>query len=227
MLWGIMNLTTTIKRFGFTLAEVLIVIGIIGIVANMTIPTLIDNVQEQSNIIVFKRVYSDINSVIKDIIAENGTESLAGVITQDDDTFTIAFKKYLAVDKICGAGATNGICFHSNSGWRHLNKTAIDGTAIEHEVHDSQGVVLTNGVIMKWCTRSTCTPGSPECMFLFVDVNGFKGPNIVGKDIFAMRASDIALFPLGTKGDGFENSCNKSDTGYGCSAQALLNGTLP
>jgi len=86
--------TANIKKLGFTLAEVLIVLGIIGIVANMTIPTLIQNVQAEEYITTYKRVYSDISSVVKDIIDENGMGSLAGVLTDSDDTFTTAFKQY-------------------------------------------------------------------------------------------------------------------------------------
>lgn len=36
-------------KFGFTLAEVLITLGIIGIVAAMTIPTLLQNNYEKTN----------------------------------------------------------------------------------------------------------------------------------------------------------------------------------
>lgn len=52
-------------KFGFTLAEVLITLGIIGIVAAMTIPTLIQNQQKRKMEAVLKEDYSIIQQVMK------------------------------------------------------------------------------------------------------------------------------------------------------------------
>src|SRR5574344_1050038 len=52
------------KRAGFTLAEVLIVLGIIGVVASFCIPTLIQKVQHQEIETKLKKFYSDVNQAI-------------------------------------------------------------------------------------------------------------------------------------------------------------------
>ena len=52
------------KLFAFTLAEVLIVIGIIGIIAETTIPTLIDNTNKQVAVTQIKKITSIINNDI-------------------------------------------------------------------------------------------------------------------------------------------------------------------
>ena len=52
------NLT---KSSGFTLAEVLVTLGIIGVVAAMTIPTLMQNYQRQSYVTQLKKVYNELN----------------------------------------------------------------------------------------------------------------------------------------------------------------------
>ena len=49
------------KRFGFTLAEVLITLGIIGVVAAMTIPTLISNTNSAKFRSQFKKTLSTVN----------------------------------------------------------------------------------------------------------------------------------------------------------------------
>ncbi|DAA93072.1 TPA: hypothetical protein CPT93_05680, partial [Candidatus Gastranaerophilales bacterium HUM_7] len=49
------------KRFGFTLAEVLITLGIIGVVAAMTIPTLISNTNGAKFRSQFKKTLSTLN----------------------------------------------------------------------------------------------------------------------------------------------------------------------
>ena len=45
------------KLFGFTLAETLITIGIIGVVAALTIPSIIQNYQEKTTIVKLKKHY--------------------------------------------------------------------------------------------------------------------------------------------------------------------------
>ena len=66
------NLLPTKARFGFTLAEVLITLGIIGVVAAMTIPTLMSTFAKQRTETQLKTFYSRINQTIKMSIADNG-----------------------------------------------------------------------------------------------------------------------------------------------------------
>lgn len=58
---------------GFTLAEVLITLGIIGIVAAMTMPSLISNYKNKAIDAQFKRVYSNIYNAMKMIESRDGT----------------------------------------------------------------------------------------------------------------------------------------------------------
>lgn len=58
---------------GFTLAEVLITLGIIGVVAAMTMPTLINNINNKQNIAALKKAYSLISQAGVDVIRENGS----------------------------------------------------------------------------------------------------------------------------------------------------------
>ena len=53
---------------GFTLAEVLITLGIIGVVAAMTMPTLINNINNKQNIAALKKAYSLISQAGVDVI---------------------------------------------------------------------------------------------------------------------------------------------------------------
>ncbi len=57
---------------GFTLAEVLITLGIIGVVAAMTIPTLVQNYKKKIVETKLKKVYSIMNQAIKMSTVENG-----------------------------------------------------------------------------------------------------------------------------------------------------------
>lgn len=53
-----------LKKFGFTLAEVLITLGVIGVVAAMTLPTLINNIQGEQYRAKFKKDISLLNQAI-------------------------------------------------------------------------------------------------------------------------------------------------------------------
>lgn len=60
------------KKTGFTLAEVLITLGIIGIIAAMTLPGVITNWQKKVTISKMKKFYSVMNQVLERSQADNG-----------------------------------------------------------------------------------------------------------------------------------------------------------
>jgi len=66
------NLGSSHRYTAFTLAEVLIVIGIIGMVANMTIPTLMANIQKDQYVAALKKAYSEFNQVLSQFASSNG-----------------------------------------------------------------------------------------------------------------------------------------------------------
>ena len=64
------------KRFGFTLAEVLITLGIIGVVAAITMPTLIQNHRKNVHLTQLKSWYSEIGNAVSMYKAETGNDNL-------------------------------------------------------------------------------------------------------------------------------------------------------
>ena len=73
------------KEIAFTLAEVLITLGIIGIVAAMTIPNLMTNYAKKRTALQVKTFYSKINQTFKLSSADNG--DVDGWITQKNYTY--------------------------------------------------------------------------------------------------------------------------------------------
>lgn len=78
------------KLFGFTLAEVLITLGIIGVVAAMTIPTLMTNYAKQRTETQLVKFYSMMNQTLRMSVADNG----------DPDGWVIAKKAYTYEDTV-------------------------------------------------------------------------------------------------------------------------------
>ena len=86
------------KKKGFTLVEVLITLGIIGVVAAMTIPTLIANTQSQKFRSQFKKTISTLNQAVKMNIAQQEWDfsSVKGGSGEGMTLFTL-FKNNLSV----------------------------------------------------------------------------------------------------------------------------------
>ena len=70
----------------FTLAEVLITLGIIGVVAAVTIPTMIKNYQKKETVTKLKRAYAEVQQVIKMSEVEHGEMSSWGVSSTADNS---------------------------------------------------------------------------------------------------------------------------------------------
>ena len=74
------------KKLAFTLAEVLMTLGIIGVVAAMTLPTLITDFQKRSTATMVKTLYSKINQAMQLEMADGN--NLAGrVIKRENYTY--------------------------------------------------------------------------------------------------------------------------------------------
>lgn len=106
-----------INHAAFTLAEVLITIGIIGIVATITIPTLMTKYAKKRTETQLKAFYSKINQTLKMSAAENG--DIDGLITQrtysyDDQVeflkqYIFPYMKILGYEE-CSPGAQIHVC---------------------------------------------------------------------------------------------------------------------
>ena len=86
------DMSDNIRRVAFTLAEVLITLAIIGVVAAMTIPTLISDVSRKQHLVAFKKKYAEIVQAIK-LSAIDNMDTSKWDYSLDDEEF---FAKYLA-----------------------------------------------------------------------------------------------------------------------------------
>lgn len=220
-------------KSAFTLAEVLITLGIIGVVAAMTIPTLMNNVQDYQLKQAWKKNFSVLQQATTSLLQD--VSSFKGAYTTwDHESFKNAYVNYLKTIKVCTgdpAGETTyGFC------WSALGVTkALGGTAIGNISPLGQGgagVILQDGSYVLFVYNdSTCTNQyyagrgeslSNACGWITVDVNGAKGPNVMGKDTFGVWVLSDRIVPYGTAGN--SGTCNTTSgdlSGLGCSAQYL------
>lgn len=185
------------KRYGFTLAEVLITLGIIGLVAALTIPTLIENAQEQAAVSRVKKTYALITQAVTQW--QNDSNCLG-----DTANCAEAQKGYAAGSAaIARALAKNLKVVNASYGPTDAEAAQLDwlpdqaydltgtpqnsscfGAAISNSLHDYERscsyLQLVDGTILQisgWDWKY-------GCYGLEFDINGKKGPNRVGKDQF-------------------------------------------
>lgn len=110
----------SMKNFNkaFTLAEVLITLGIIGIVAAMTLPTVLSKYREQVVLTKLKRVYSVMNQAITSSMVDNGSTLYWENTLDPIDFYNKYYKGYLKVTKIeeLGEANDNGILLYFADG---------------------------------------------------------------------------------------------------------------
>lgn len=206
------------RKRAFSLVEVLLTITIIGIIASITIPTLIQNVQTSYLKEAWKETYSTFNQANTRLLLDNAG-SLKGIFTSQNGVRD-SYAKYLTYTKSCDSGQTMGNCWHAQDG----SSKWLNGTPATGETNLT-GLILTNGalVYMGWeSTNCTKLDGTLEtCAFIAVDVNGWKKPNTYGRDIFWIHVLENGIKPYGVIGDAWQNDCDPEDDGIGCSADYL------
>ena len=161
------------RKIAFTLAEVLVTLGIIGVVSAMTVPTLMQNYQRQSYVTQLHKTYNEVSQALlryqTDKNAINLTE--AGLTTQAAVNDFV--NTYFKVVKTCEAN--NSSCFAAS--YKKVNGTALNGISMPYTA------ILASGQTIAINPRND---NADMVLRVLVDVNGLKGPNIQGRDLFEM-----------------------------------------
>lgn len=195
----------------FTLAEVLITLGIIGVVAAMTIPALMNATQDREFINAWKEDYSLINQATMQIKADNGG-TLVGAFPSTATQMTLFADKLKNVG-ICNSGSCQINPKTSVYATIQLANGSIIGTAATATILDN-GSCAYNG----WGLANF---GQNICAEFYVDVNGNKPPNIAGRDVFWLGIGADKIFPAGS--DGIINATYKCPGGSYCNSFIYLN----
>ena len=160
-----------IMKNGFTLAEVLITLGVVGVIAAMTLPSLITKVEKYVTVIKVKKLYSELNRNLRIAVSENGDiddwdwsqNNGGGFSTLLDKYFEITDKENnTLIWKVNDAGGRYAFC-----PWAH-KRYRKNGQLICISNFMSGGYAWSMGPVV----------------YIVVDINGDKKPNRVGRDVF-------------------------------------------
>lgn len=236
------------KTLAFTLAEIIIVIGIIGIVAEIVIPGVIANTFDAYSLAIVKEDFSIIQQAIRmaEINEGRATDWYSGTnnIASANVAANQVLSKYLKVAKNCGA--TQG-CFATGN-YRRLSSTSTAGAALTmyFDLDNSpaywSNMVLANGSSVGVATGNFggSSPYYITGLYIVVDVNGLKGPNRWGYDAFMFYLTSSpdpnvkqSLIAFGDNPNNGLNGCysnaavsHTSGVGMGCAYWAVYNSNV-
>ena len=227
--------TSRNNRKGYTLAEVIIAVAIIGTLATLTISTYMTGSPSQNNQYVagLKKAYAQL-SYATDQIKANNSGTMVGAISADSySLLRDKYCTYLKCTKICDNPVTDG-CWPSNFKTLQGAATSLVGTY--------RGAILNDGtfILFSWshkdCDDShyTISGNNLACGLITIDINGLKSPNIQGRDIFYFYSYQTGIVPDGDIGTaeviGSGWSCDPTYvsfySGYGCAAKILQEGKM-
>ena len=228
------------KKVAFTLAEVLITLGVIGVVAALTMPTLLKNIAERSNSEAQANLAQKITKSMDLMRADGGLERTYN----STDEFVDEFSKYIKISTRCDAD-------HIADCWPTKTVTTTDGETydvskaktgknlnLKDNKSNNVGIILADGatLILTYNPNAgiigdgdTVTPSFADLPIGFgrtkkfayttsvtssidfvMDVNGFKGPNSEARN---GKQYDIRSFKVAK----FSKGCAGNDiSGIGC-----------
>ena len=169
---------------GFTLAEVLVTLGIIGVVSAMTVPTLMQNYQRKSYVTQLHKVYNELQQAFLQYQTDKNALNLkeAGLTNTNANSASDFMHKYFKTVNDCEGFRP---CFAEN--YKSMNG-AYEVNFTDSPLENYSCMIIASGASI--CISSiahTEDGGSFDLGLVYVDVNGNQGPNIGGRDMHRFR----------------------------------------
>lgn len=237
------------KKLGFTLAEVLITLGIIGVVAALTAPALIQNVGSAKVGPTLAKVKSTIEIANEQILSDNDANRLSSIIDYKGDSaydspkirYCEILSKYIAGSSFKTSEPVKYVDI--NPAISHYDDPSIAAGGENSALFYFKDNVEIMFLEYKGGVYPAKGSYKGQLMSVRVDINGFKNkPNCFGKDIFYFYIDESGqMIPWGSKTHVWlkENdspwcdwsdessmcSCteNKVGNGWGCSGSIFDN----
>lgn len=171
----------------FTLAEVLITIGIIGVVIAMTLPSLVTKYQKQQFAALLKKAYSTFSQAL--ILSQefNGpsdtwlTLEPSSTYEENLNYFKLYWEPYLKVLQVCETMEDCGYKIHNYASVSDLKNYSYFG-----QYTNVPGFIYGDGTYayIRPYNKNSTADNPKKVQLLSIDLNGPKNPNIIGIDVF-------------------------------------------
>lgn len=184
------NFPLTKVRFGFTLAEVLITLGIIGVVAAITIPNLMTAYKAKKMRSQFLKSYSVIQQAFRQMEVDDVSTDIS-TYSGKMGSFYDAFKTRFNGAHWCGYYANTSSTLPCAKDPTY--KTLSGGQTLSTNLFDDGQFVLPDGTLVM-----IENPNGGDRVWIFVDLNGYGNPpNHLGYDLFVFQFVEGELHTMG------------------------------
>jgi hypothetical protein len=184
-------------------------------------PALMANYQEKETVTKLKKVYNSLSNAYNLAMEEEGGPLTAweGYSKASGGELPFAEKmlKHMQVSKYCG---------HSKGCFPDIMYVSVKGANYNNweNMSDRAKAILADGTSIMFNISAASSGTDAQ---IYVDVNGFKPPNQLGKDFFYFHIKDSRVFPHGApevSATNFKTLCvNAGATGTGCAAWVIFN----
>lgn len=208
----------------FTLAEVLVTLMIIGVIAAMTIPALRKNTEQRELATGCLKAYTTLSQVVD--LTQQEIGPLSRWPWSDPDEILSELKPHLNINQDCGKSVA---CLNNP------NYTEMNGAAGAWGAANTYVLKMADGshMIFYTCTGDKAGPCGVDSYFqdpsdtvyasFFYDVNGDKKPNQFGYDIFLFNIiKNKGVLPAGTA----DSSGCTTGRGLSCTAKVIREGKI-
>lgn len=180
------------KFVAFTMAEVLLVVAIIGITAALALPNLSQGIDEDKYVMMAKATYSELDSGFSRMLANKSlreiyTDANASTDAQRCKAIVDELSKYVKMGKNCGNSLTQ--CYNSSKSYKKADGSVIDDTWPSGKSSNSAAFTLLSGAVV-------IVYGNDERISVDFDVDGEKGPCKCNVDIFRAAIDHVNLDSL-------------------------------
>ncbi len=211
------------KNFAFTLVEVLITLTIIGVVAALTLPNIMKNIERKDLETAFKKSYSVISQAIAQMKAQEGAVwAYYNKVDNSSSNSTVLKNAMMPYFNVINKCTPSNLCPPSNSlDYKNFSNNSDfgDTSLFTEKFYTADGMLISPTVY-----------GSPnDNVAIWVDTNGWgKKPNRAGYDLFLFEImQNDSVLPMGTSGTLYSSAtqCSTSSiyvtNGYTCAYRAV------
>jgi len=229
---------------GFTLTEILVALAVLAIIAAVTVPSLISITNKHNFTNGLKRANLTLKTATGELMAENSGTMIKLISFDCGPELRDKYCTKLNCIKKCDGNSVDNGCF--------ANPKSLSGIDTGWNFNNKNGAVLNNGmtITFDWYTSACNTAtyqvsGQTGCSNgagLYIDVNGLKPPNVLGRDVFSFIVHANGIAAAGLPGTQYQTAnwiwsttCNPAMAsgnwaeylnGLGCGGKVLTEGTM-
>ena len=211
-----------LKKFfsAFTLTELLIALAILGALAGMAIPSLMEGLQKKQLTLQLKNTIAGIQQIAHNQMIAKNTKDLT--LTDFNSPEKLLSEKNFPIVKSCEKAAD---C------WTESYKKISGNTASTRYLEgDNRSIILKNGAIISYGLSNSATKGLPsdsddrDIGIFRIDVNGIDKPNMIGRDVFWFYISKKGKILNDSQVNG--GDYNEAAAIAGCKAETFITACL-